>query len=330
MKLKYTLAALIGAVTTLVCTAFAGDHPALLPQIRSEDSLRNYALSIATQGGRYVYSSSMDWSYTNTVRYAETNAAYGEELFDQLFSVPFNYRVLNPLDQVSSYAYAYDTNWTLLFFGYGSAIAKDLNETNGIHTGIWMQNIPILSGVSNAQVLIFDEKGQTTEIRDLEVNQYGQIMWPTWMSGYYNVMLSVTFTDGVVLTYNVSKPVANTPEVVYGSDKYSINGHYMLKSSAKSVTLKIMETWTLPTAFLDLAGKQEVTIDVLGLIQDGKAHFERPIAVEVKNMQTEEVSTVVLDASAATPVLFHTGKYRLKFNWSKFGQPQFLYTGGKG
>jgi hypothetical protein len=328
MKITNIITLIGTIIIALASTAFAGEHPATLPQIRSQDSLRNYALSIAKHGGRYVYSPSMDWSYTNTVRYTETNAAYGEQLFDRLFSVPFNYRVLNSQDQVSSYAYAYDTNWTLLFFGYGSAIANDLSQTNGIHTGIWMQDIPILSDVSSAQVLIFDEKGQTTETRELQVNQYGQVMWQSWMSGYYNVMLSVTYTDGVVLTYNVTKPVANTPDVIYGSDRYSIDGHYTIESSAKNVTLKIMETWTLPSAFLDFAVDQRVTIDVLGLIQEGKAYFERPISVEVTDMQTDEVSTIVMNATEPTRVLFPSGKYRLKFNWSKFGQPQFLYTGG--
>ncbi|MEK7642061.1 MAG: hypothetical protein AAB365_03690 [Patescibacteria group bacterium] len=276
----------------------------------------------------------MDWSYTNTVNSVSTNGTSGEDILKKLFAVPFRYRVINPNDPVNSTAYLYDTNWNLLFYGYGSAIAKDISPTNNIKVGLWMQDIPVLNEVSEANVLVLNEDGQTADTVQVRIEN-GQLFWPSWLSGYTNTLLWVKYKDGTVMSYKVSNPIANSPGVTYEQDEYSIDGHYLLTTTeVGSATLKIMETWTLPTAYLDLTGKQHITIDVLGLIQDGgKPYFERPYSMVVESRVGNNIITATIDLDTAHPstLVFSSGKHRIvKFNWSKFGQPQFLYTGGKG
>ncbi len=332
MKISNILLTIITMISITCSATYAGDHPSELSIIRSQDKLRNYALSLVSTGSRYAYCDSMDWSYTNTVAYAATDGVNGEQVLEQLFSVPFSYRVLNAADQVISYSYLYDTNWNVLFVGSGYKIASEISPTNGIYTGFWMQSIPILSNVLKADLLIYNEKSQTTEVLHLYVNDAGQIMWPPWYSGYNNILLAVTYADGVVLTYKTSDPVASTPDVTYSSDSYGIDGHYIIKSSARASKLQIMETWNLPSAYLELSRKQVVTIDVLGLVQDGKdgkAYFERPVSVDVTDASGAK-TTVDLNLDSPTEVSFLQGQYRLEFNWTKFGQQQFYYTGGKG
>ncbi|MEN9912969.1 MAG: hypothetical protein RLY66_377 [Candidatus Parcubacteria bacterium] len=330
MKLK-NLFALAILAALLSFTAIAADHPTSLPQIQSPDLLRSYALKIAAYGGRYTYSPSMDWSRKGTVNSTDTNGTSGEDILKKLFAVPFSYWIKNQDDRVDSYAYLYDTNWNLLFYGNGNAIAKNITPTNGIHVNLWMWEIPILSDVSEANVLVLNEDGQTADAVYVQVRD-GQLFWPEWLSRYTNMIVWVKYTDGKVVTYKVSDPVAKPATSTYEMDNYSVDGHYQLTTaSAGSATLKILETYALPTAYLNLVGKQDMTIDVLGLVQDGKPYLERPYSMEIELITQGRVLTVDLDTTKPTEMKFPAGEYRIvKFNWTKFGQPQFYYTGGKG
>lgn len=307
-------------------------HPTSLPEVLSEDNLRNKALSMPSHGSRYVVSDSMDYSYTNTVVFAATNGAYVEQLMNRMFAVPFSYRIANSNDLVNSYCYVYDDDCNdLLFYGSGNAIAKTLNGTNKLFTQFDLQNVPILSDVKSAEVLVLNQDGTTATQYPLTVNQCGKALMQGWMTHYTNAILAATFNNGDLVTYPMGAPGATAPGVVLGNGGYGITGHYQITSSVTNdVTLKIIEVWNLPTAFLDFSNYVTVTMDVMGVIQNGnQISFERPLSVDVSSPGYPTV-TVQLSQAQATPVSFSPGQYRLKFNWAHFMKPGFWYTGGKG
>ena len=174
--------------------------------------------------------------------------------------------------------------------------------------------------------------GSTGYRYQLAVDNCGHALMQPWLTGSSNGLLSVLYTDGALMTYRMSEPLANTPGVVTDVGDFSIPGHYILTSSSSSgATLKIMETWTLPTAFLDLAVSQTITIDALGILQDGnRVYFERPVSVDVWVIGSNARYTINLNLERPTPVPFSAGKCRLKFNWVKCGQPGLLYAGPSG
>ena len=308
-----------------------GGGATLLP-VYSQDALRNYALSIVTNGSRYVHSESMDWNWSDRITYTNVFGAYAEDVLEKLFASEFRYRLTNPEDLIRGYVYLYDSKNNLLFFGYAEYTAETLKKEKPQYN-IWMQNVPLLSGVESAEVLALDEDGHTARRYPLQVNN-GQVMFQSWMAGSPNGILVVRFTDGTVNTFNLSQPSGETPSSTSEVAAYKVDGHYILKIPAfaeKPAVLKILELWTRPTAFLELGAKNTVTIDVMGLVQqDGKTLFERPKSMEVMDIGSGQRWNIELSTEQPTPLTFIAGKYRIRFNWVNFGKPNMLYTGPDG
>lgn len=320
---------------------FAEDSsPTDLSMIKSQDALRNYALSIAKGGERHVWAESMDWDWPGRVSYTNVVGPYGEAILKELFNVELTYRLVNPNDSIQGYVYVYDGEEyrTLLFYGYASYTPTDL-ESGLPNYNIWMQSIPLpLRNVSSAEILVLNEDGMTADRLEVRVNRHGQLLFQPWLAGAPNGIMAVRFNDGSLVAYNLSSPSGEVPDS--SSDKsanYKIAGHYEITAGEGSPTLKIIETWELPTTFVTTLGDGSVVnFDVLGLVQqDGQTKFERPTSMIIEGNSGDAV-TVEMYSDVATPVKFNSaGNYRIRFIWKNFGKPGLIYTvpshdGGKG
>lgn len=324
-------------------SSVGGDTSALimpLPMIQSEDALRNYAMSIGKYGSRHVYAESMDWWWSDRLSYTNVIGQYGEDVLDKLFNVEFQYRLTNPADTINGYVYIYDGEWdgvhnpTLLFFGSAQYTQSEL-ETNKPTYGLWMQQVPLpLGNVESAEILALNADGKTADRISLNISDRGQILFSgSSYAGAPNGIMSVRFTDGTLATYDLSSPVGDVPVGSTESAQYKVDGHYIYKVGEKPCTVKIIEPWRRPTAFVDVIWGNTVTFDVVGLVQlNGQTTFERPYAAVIET-QDGTSKTLALQGGTTT-FKFPTGKYRIRFLWKHFAEPYAIYTGpaegGKG
>ena len=334
----------ITTLCILICGTIAAFSQSL--PIRDAAELRNYALSIASNGSRSVYSTSIDWTWNQTFSYTNiTGAKNGETLLDGLISAPFTYRLLNTNDQINSYLWLYDDQkideWgdhDLLFFGYASYAPGGQAKYQ-----VWMQNIPLLmlTNVDTAQVLVVNPDGTTGYTYKLDVVN-GHPMFQPWMAGSPNGILVIKYNDGSLVKYDLSKP---DPSVVSGltesGNSWKIDGHYVVRTSSPNCAVKIIELWNRPSVYLNASVDTMVTLDVVGVYQDnqGNAVYERPISIEIDTVSTGQHNSIInYDTANPTKVVFPAGEYRIRFGWKNFGQPYNLYIpiptsdggGGKG
>jgi hypothetical protein len=290
-----------------------GSSSAVLPIYR-QDALRNYALTLVVSGSRYLYADTMDWDFPKRVTWGETNGNGAEDVLRKLSAQNFVFRLLNSNDTVNGYEYLRDKNGSTLFYGYTSFT---LDDTNKPVYQIWMNEIPILSNVESAEILILDEDGKTARRESLKVNEFGQLMFPSWYAGSPNGVMAVSFKDGAVATYPLADPRRNTPGVNVASPDFVIDGHHLFTDVS---VVKIIELWRRPTVYLELSTDTWVTFDVMGLVQDGSINeFERPTAVQVDGQWYE--------LPADGKLYIKAGAHRTLFKWNRFGEPGLIYTG---
>lgn len=322
-----------GLVLAIFIALTVNSNAQTLP-VQGQDALREYALAHVDHGTRYVSSTSMDWGYTDSLTYTNISGKNAEDVLGKLFAVEFRYRMLNPEDQITGYIWLYDKDNNLLFFGSAQYTEESMKITKPQY-GIWMQNIPLLSGVQSAEVLAVDADGKTANRTSIQVNDNGQLMFQSWMAGSPNGILVVRMKDGSLLTYDLSNPNAETPGVTTDVAAYKIDGHYIYTDQQKGgmFAVKIIELWTLPTAYITLSTSQQVDIDVMGVVQNGVTSFERPYAMIVTT-ESGIINTIQLNQGQVNKITFPAGEFRVKFSFTNFGKPNMLYTGptdgGKG
>lgn len=311
-----------------------------LPMIRSQDALRNYALSIAHFGNRNVQAPSMDWSWPGMITGTEVSGAFGEEILARLFETEFAYKLTNPDDNITGFVYLYDVPFdsevpvNMLFHGSANYSATDL-LTGKPQYNIWMLDIPLpLSNVSSAEVLVLDSDGITARRIPIVVKN-GQLMFQPWLAGSPNGILVSRDENGRTTTYDLSNPVGKVPTSLIERPDYKVDGHYIYETGEKPITVKIIETYNRPSVFIRVLGGAVVTIDVMGLVQeDGKTYFERPGSMEVIPNGKDGGWTVPLNSDKPTELKWSIGEFRVRFNWINFGKPNMIYTGpmdgGKG
>lgn len=300
---------------------------------KAVDEARTMVLKNTTHGSRYVWSDSMDWDYANRLTYTEVTGTSAEDVLDKLLAVEFNYRLTNPEDKIEGYIYLKDAQENLVFRGYASYTSADLQKGKPQY-GVWMQDVPLLSGVESAEVLAQDENGQTARRYPVEVNENGQVMVPPYMFGSPNAILVAKMKDGRVLTFDLSSPVGSVPYVVHDLSAYKIDGHYVVNADVGVPTvLRIIETWNLPTALIRLRTAEQIVFDVTGITynQNGQVIFERPTSMWVESEADGKQGRVYLDLNKPTDVNFPVGNFRVvSFEWDLFGRPNRLYTGPMG
>jgi hypothetical protein len=274
----------------------------------------------------------MDWSYPGTVTSAEFDGKHAEDVLDKLGKVDFKFRLTNPNDVVRGYLYLFDDADVLVFFGYEEFKLADFEAGNTTFE-VWMQDVPMLSGVASAEVLALMPDGTTSPGRyALEVVN-GHVLFKPWMAGAENGLLVVKFNDGTLTTYSLSSPTGNSPEAtVLNGSMFSISGHYILKDPE---SIKILELWARPTVFLELTASKTITVDVIGILQKGSSlKQEHPSTAEVTDTATGDVYSFPLKADGTSSIQLPDGEYRIRFTWIEFGEAGLLYTGpsdgGKG
>ncbi|MDP3962336.1 MAG: hypothetical protein Q8Q03_00505 [bacterium] len=299
--------------------------PAQLPFIASQDALREYALAQVVRGSRSIEANSIDWSFNENFTSVEAFGNGAEDVLNKLFSFDFKYRLTNPDDKITGSVWLSDSSGQTIFYGRADyAAAKEVKP----QYGIWMQHIPILSGVRSAEVLAIGEDGTTANRIPLEVNRHGQVLFGSWLAGAVNGILSAKFSDGQVATYKLSSPTSQMVGASTEADSsWKIDSHYVYPLSEKPKVVKIIETWNRPTVLIDVAVGEVVTFDVTGIVQmNGVTSFERPAAM-IFTDQDGRMNGAKLSGET-TQIDFPTaGQYRIRFDWVNFGQPGTLYTG---
>lgn len=307
-------------------TSGGGGGTSVLP-ISSQDELRNYALARVVKGSISLSSPSMDYSYNGLI-YKEVDGLYAEDVLSKLIQTEFVFRLKNPDDVITGYLYLRDGNNGYCMF-YGQAQFKVGEKPN---YSIWMQSIPLLRGVQSAEILALNPDGTSSANRqELAVTSNGQLLFSPWMAGAPNGLLSVRFTDRLVI-YPLAAPKA---EAVGSSSVnlagYQIEGHYQFRNPE---TVKITEVWQRPTVFLEIPvtnGNPEITFDVMGLVQNvQEVVFERPTAMIVSLVNGSEWSPIPFSGEEPTIIKLMPANYRIRFIWNKFGRPGMLYTGPSG
>lgn len=319
--------AVIAIVMAVFCFVPDISAQTSLPMIQSQDALRNYALGKVVRGGRSVSSQSIDWSYQDSITYVSTNGTGVEDVLEKLFSVDFTYRLINPSDNITGYVWLYDENNNSLFYSN-----TEFKSGTSPRYEIWMNRIPLLTNVSSAEIFALDQDGVTARRYPVDVNYKDQLLFDYWMAGATNGILVVKFKDGTLTSYMLSNPVATTPAgISEQKSSYKIQGHYVYTDNQKGglPTIKIIETWEKPTVYLEVVtGVIEATFDVIGLVyENGQPIFERPLSMEVSDETGRAEKVSLLPNGPTTIYGVNPGKYRIRFNWNKFGQPNTLYTG---
>jgi hypothetical protein len=342
----------IVAITSIVCVAQTIPEPSQLElgsagggygggtitprslPIYSQDIVREYGLSIAVRGYRSVNAESLDRAYDG-ITYTNVQGKGAEDILDKLFAVQFIYRLTNPADEVRGDVYLYDQYDNVLFYGNAMYAADSLGKVNPVYS-IWMQKMPMLNDVQSAEILATDPDGSTAKRISVEIRS-GQLLFDPWMAGSKNGILVVRFINGTILTYPLAKPIGVAPATTGEMSSYNIQDHYVVNGPVGPegytlpLTLKVIALWNRPTAYLRATNALELSVDVTGVVQDGQITFERPASMVIWQEGKEKAfDPIPLNGDKPTPVSIPVGNFRIRFTWTKFGQPGLLYTGPEG
>jgi hypothetical protein len=319
--------------TTTIGTGNPPATIATLPMMKSQDILRNYAMSIAVAGTRYVDAVSLDWNWSGRVSYAETNGAYGEEILQKLFTRELVYKLNNPDDNINGYVCLYDGQLNgnpvnILFFGSATYTFVDLKVGKPQYR-LWMQDIPLpVSNIASAEVLALDSDGKTANRIQIKIDQNGHPLFQPWLAGSPNGILVLRNNNGLTMTYDLSNPVGETSTGMSESADYKVDSHYVYETVDKPITVKVIEVWNRPSIFLKVTGvNAAITFDVMGIVQDNKTYYERPVSMEVSLQGKDGSQVIPLNKDEPTEFKIQAGEYRIRFNWINFGKPNMIYTG---
>jgi hypothetical protein len=313
-----------GTITT------AGRTPTAAEALQGGDTLREYALGQVVHGYRDVTSESLVY-VPNQPTWVEAKGTSAEDVLDKLFKTEIIYELANPSDKIHGRIWLYDGNDRVLFYGSSEYFAADIGKVGPVYS-IWIQNVPLFNNVQFAEILALNADGVTADrIQMGLVND--QISFSSGFAGVPNGILSIRFKDNTVVTYNLWEPVAKAPAgIEESSPTWQISGHHVIPATEKDVVLvSFIETWELPTVYIPLKATQSIKFDVLGVVYvNGVATFERPISYKF-TMENGSLSGDGLMAGDQ-PTLVKipaAGKFRIKFDWNKYGKPGAIYTGPK-
>ncbi len=303
--------------------------PATLP-VQNQAVLRLHALGQVVRGHRSASASSMTVS-PEQKPWAEAKGNGAEEVLEKLFATELTYSLTNPNDRIEGHVWLYDANSNLIFHGNAEYIAADVGKGGGPNYNIWMQRIPLLEGALAVEVLSLNEDGVTLDQRWLGKADGGGFLFEQYMAGAPNGLLSARFRDGTVAVYNLWDPKATSPaKLNEGEVQWKIEGHYIVPPTVQNrLSVKIIETWTLPTATITVGAGQEVQFDILGVVQmDGKTAYERPLSLTFTQVDGPWSGNGKLSQDGPTVTGFPAaGKYRVSFEWRNFGKPNSIYFG---
>lgn len=336
MKTNKSFYALCLAIVAGTLTMLGQQQPQQLLPIKSQDTLREYALGHVVRGFRDVSASSMV-GMNNQPNWVEARGSSAEEVLDRLFGAEIVYSLANSNDTIEGRVWLYDAFDNLLFFGSARYTASAIGKV-GPSYNIWMQSVPLLEKVSYAEVLVLNPDGVTVRHLNLDTDQKGHLLFNQYLAGVTNGILSVRFQDGSVVTYQLWNPVGEKPATVSESGpSWQIEGHHVYQLTEKDVLLvNFIEPWALPTVLLEVKANQQVKFDVMGLVQqEVRKSFERPLSFTFTQVDGPWAGAGPIFPDQPTVIqLPGAGKFRIRFEWQNFGKPGMLYAGpddgGKG
>lgn len=299
--------------------------------IQSADLGRDLGLRLGHRGSIYYGSPSIDWDYVGTQTGTNVVGAYAEDVLAQLAKFQYNFRLKNPEDTITVWAYVNDDSGNSLFYGQAEFKAGEKPKIQ-----MWQQTVPILKNVQSAEVIPLKEDGTSGQPINLGVSEQGQLLWQNYLSGAPNGLLAVKYTDGRLETYRLSKPVGQSPVPTEGMAGLSIEGHYIFMGDAPIID--IIAVWNKPTAYFESsyfdvntgAEGSFKTFDVRGVVQlpDGSTLLERPSAMELTDENGNNPFQYKLSTTGPSLIWLSGGKHRVRsFGWDLFGKPNTLYAG---
>jgi hypothetical protein len=295
--------------------------------IASEDALRNAALAMTVRGSICYTAPSMDWNFAGRVTDITVSGDYAEQVLRKLMEFEYHFRLANPSDTVRGYLYLYDGKGRAIF--YSQTEWKPLDKKRPAFD-IWLWGVPLLNGVRAAEVIALDENGATANRHQLDVTEWGQVLFPPSLCGRPNGLLVATLDDGSLAVHRLATGLPVGLSVVDGGGaSYGIAGHYEYTDPD---AVDVLEIHYRPTVLLTVSKTKDVTFDVRGVTwQDGNTVLERPPAMEVSTVSGAVVlGTVELSTEKPTTLKVDAGEYRLRFTgWKHFREPGDLWTGSQ-
>jgi hypothetical protein len=299
--------------------------PAEINALRSPDALRNYALSRAVIG--YVQDScpSLDWNFKDNHSRESTNGTCAEDVLQKLAGVKLSYRITNPNDKITSYAYLFDADKNYLFGGSSTYDVGGKEQT----VILYQYRVPMFSNVSSAEVIGTDDTGASVRTIQTITVTSGKAMIDPWITGKSNGLLVLHYKDGTSETIDLGTGRQNGDINVGNSQTMKIDNHYIFEDPAK---ITITALYERPTVYFTTTVDINPDFDVAGIFSDNQGQT----AVEVP-----ETIYVSVDGGAETTVSIAKVKkfpaghaYRVRFEWNEFGNPGTFYVGpvydGKG
>lgn len=321
---------IIGLVAGLLAFSSVSTSASVTLPIGSRDQIREYALDIPVRGFRDVTSPSLV-QVPGERTWVEVFGNGAEDIIGKLLAKKITFDMANTSDEITGRIWLYDANDKLIFFGNTRYTVGTVGKYGPVYN-IWMQPVPLpVYDVVSAEVLVLNEDGQTTRLEKVWIEN-GQPVFPEWMAGANNGILSVRLKDGTVSVFNLWNPIATDPVAVaeLGSS-WKISGHHVIPpSSTSELLVNIVEAWELPTALIEVNATQLVKFDVLGMVTiNGHNTFERPFEVIFTQIEGGSWSGAgPIFSDSATLIKFPAaGKYRVRFGWKNFGQANTIYAG---
>ena len=283
--------------------------------IQDKAQFRLYALGQANYWRHGVNSGGVAYGYPGSVTDTNGVSDCTETALMQMFSVPLNPHFWDNSAQIGEYG-ALESRAGFTMF-YGGINYYGLDNGDSVPFLFWIQGVPLLSGVTWARVDAHLPDGSMSS-QDLQIYM-GQFVMQEYMVGADNATLTVKFDDGQEKVYGLSKPKAL---IKTAQNLAHIDGHYICNGSAQKPTIKIVESYRLPTAFIDLPHNRSVVVDVEGVVQenDNTISLEYASAMVVIPLDGSPEKTFPLRADKPTHISLRAGKYRFYFVWKRYGQ----------
>lgn len=301
--------------------------PKNLP-VYSQDALRSWAMNQVRHGVAEVWAGSLDWDFPG-IRIGKATGKNGEEVLADLARTEFSFKIGNPEDNVQVSSQLRDGNGRTLFSGATKVPVDQFEKGGGPSVQLNLHDLPLVGGVQFAEIFITGDDGVTVKSRHVEVDESGWMIFPWWMAGVPNGILSIRYKTGELILYSLSSGKGVNPVGHTGVATFGVAGHSGYQLLGGLQTIQIRAVGERPSLYIEALEDCQLDFDVAGLVYGpGGQYWERPIRFFLQasdgTSQPVEGELTLLKGQSA----------RIFFDWVEFAQPGTIYTGpedgGKG
>jgi hypothetical protein len=340
MKKMIMLAVLVSLVSI---QTIAEGNP--LWMVTSKASLTSYAISQVGRGSAQV------WAPTSVYGECFTNNVYCELPFGErsdafkvlglLKQQQLRFSVVRPdVDQVNSYIGLYSNDGWCMFYGwgYGNLFKDDLGNWFPPDSLLKFETylnweIPILSGVREAKVVLRDKDGNVISTQYLNINENGQIMYRRDFLEQPGEIIA-TMKDGSSIAASLNDDKVYQIIGVPAKLDASIDGVVLFETNAKKLVVNPKSYEGYGESPLVRGTFTQMQLFTLGA---KTTEGEVPIGVWLRNIETSSVDEwqyLEIDTpTGETNIIIGTpGTYEFRFEWGSFiSRPNdYYYYDGKG